>query len=271
MFPASPKKDPKMSRTLLCLPIALALTTMPVLAHAEDGPAMADPFDDYEATHPTATKVAPVKPPPEEKTSGKADDDIIVPWKRGSMMAGLGATFSYTSSSNEVVSGADASNSNLFMRLQLHGAYNLIDKLQVGAALGMMRKSLGREAGENATETDFFVEAQAFYTLPIIPRFAFMPGLGMGLYFGGSDRKLYIQAPAPLNTVVSTTETTSTFGAHATLYALLAYQLSPMWQLRTGLSFSGLVGSESVDSANKSLSTSAFNIGLPIQINMTFK
>ena len=269
------QKDPKMSRTLLCLPVALAITALPVLAHAAEeaapAPAMADPFEDYEATHPQATKVAAVKPPPEEKTAAKTDEDILVPWKKGSLMAGLGATFSYTSSSNEVVSGADASNSNLFMRLQLHGAYNLIDKLQVGGAIGMMRKSLGREAGENATETDFFLEAQAFYTVPIIPRFAFMPGLGMGLYFGGSDRKLYIQAPAPLNTVVSTTETTSTFGAHATLYALLAYQLSPMWQLRTGLSFSGLVGSESVDSANKSLSTSAFNVGLPIQLNMTFK
>jgi hypothetical protein len=51
---------------------------------------------------------------------------------------------------------------------------------------------------------------------------------------------------------------------------LLAYQLSTSFQLRTGLMLTGLVGRESVSSADASLGSSAFHIGLPIQVNYTF-
>lgn len=232
-----------------------------------------DPFEDYKTVNPDAPPVVAVRPKEVEAApkavAADGENTAYVPFRRGSWLVGAGLAFSLNSSSNELVNGTDASNSNHFMRLQAHGGYFLIDRLQLGLGLGMMRKSLGREAGENSTETDFFFELNAHYVLPIVPRFAFTPGVGMGLYFGGSDRRLYVTGPN--NTSVATTETTSTFGFHATLDLLFAYQLSPGWQLRSGLMLSGLVGSESVDSASRSLSSSAFTVGLPLQVNYTFR
>jgi hypothetical protein len=242
-------------------------------ALAEDAPP--DPFEDYAAAHPEAAKVEPVTPPEVAKkqqakpADRNCDDDVVqVPYKKGSWLVGGGLALSYTGSSNELVGGADASNSNLFFRLQAHGAYFLFDRVQLGAGLGLMAKSLGREAGEKATETNFFFEANAHYVLPIVPRFAFTPGVGLGMYFGGSSRTLYVVQPGGAGT--PTTEDTSTIGAHASLNALFAYQLSKTWQLRSGLTLSGLIGSESVASANASLGSSALHIGLPLQLNATF-
>jgi hypothetical protein len=249
---------------------ALAQTAAP--AAASNG---GDPFEDYAAANPDAPVVNPVVPPeviqknaiPAAKSGGTEKSAVKIPSERGGLLFGAGAAFSYTSSKNEVLSGADASNSNFFFRLQGHAAYTLIDRVQVGLGLGIMSKSLGREAGEKATETNYFFELNGTYMLPIADRFAFAPGAGVGLYGGSSSRTLFI--PGANNTSASTTESTGTFGLHASANVLVAYQLSQNFQLRSGLTFTGLFGSESVDSANRSLGSSAFHVGLPLQLNYT--
>jgi hypothetical protein len=259
-----------LSRSVFATALGASLVLASSSASAQEAPP--DPFEDYQAVNPAAPKVEavappkPIAPPPQSKSA--SSDDVALPWKQGQFLGGIGAAFSYTSAKNEVISGADASNSNLFTRFQLHGSYTLIDRLQVGAALGLMAKSLGRTNGEKATELNGLFEINATYMIPITSRLGFAPGVGLGMYLGSSSRDIFVSGTNGVIAPVS--ESTGTLGFHASLNLLLAYQLSTSFQLRTGLMLTGLVGRESVSSADASLGSSAFHIGLPIQVNYTF-
>jgi hypothetical protein len=261
---------PRSTRSILAAVLGTGLLLVSSRAGAQEAPP--DPFDDYQAVNPAAPKVEAVAPPPKAPAvvtpPKSSSDDVQLPWKQGQFLGGVGAAFSYTSAKNEVLSGADASNSNLFTRFQLHGSYTIIDRLQVGAALGLMAKSLGRTGGEKATELNGLLELNATYVLPITSRFGFTPGVGLGMYLGSSSRDIFV--PGANGVIAPVSESTGTLGFHASLNLLVAYQLSTSFQVRTGLMLTGLVGKESVTSADTSLGSSAFHIGLPIQINYTF-
>ena len=103
--------------------------------------------------------------------------------------------------------------------------------------------------------------------LPLGKRFAFLPGLGLGLYFGSSNRPLEVEENGSTSVV---DEETSTFGVAATVYLTLGYQLSPNWHLRAGLALNALLGTESISSRDASLASSTAHVGLPIELHYAF-
>ena len=137
----------------------------------------------------------------------------------------------------------------------------------IGASFGLMQKSVGREEGSGGrSETGWMPEISAQYDIPITKRFALMPGIAMGLYFGGSDRKLRLTTPG--SPVVE--ESTSTFGFAATVALRVGYQISEHFQVRSGLGMFGTIGSETIASQDRSLSTSSANFTLPVELYYTF-
>jgi hypothetical protein len=175
--------------------------------------------------------------------------------------------FSYTGASNEVLGASDESNTTLFIRATPSVGYFVIDNLQIGASLGWLSRSLARESGGRSSENDWLFEATAHYYVPVTQRFAVVPGAGLGMYFGASDRTLRVLEQG---VVRETTETTSTFGVLAGLYLGAAFQVSNGLQLRSGLALNALIGSEKIDSQDQSLAASTVHIGLPIEIFYTF-
>lgn len=219
--------------------------------------AESDPFADYaelkKGTSPKAPEPAVIEP------------ETRLPWQRGVWMLGLRSAFSYTGALAQSITGPSESITTFFFRftptLQLH----VIDKLALGVSFGLLGKSSGREEERGRSEIDWLSEVTAHYTIPVTSRFAITPGVGLGFYFGGSDRRLQLAPAGPL-----VDESTSTRGFAAALYLDVAYQISKNFQLRSGLGFFASAGSESVESVSQNLGTTAFNITLPVEIHYTF-
>lgn len=217
--------------------------------------AQADPFTDYE----DLKKGGPVNRGPQ------TEPEITLPYQRGTWMLGLRSAFSYTGALAQSVQGPSESLTTFFFRftptLQLH----VIDKLALGVSFGMLGKSQGREEERGRSEIDWLSEVTAHYTIPVTQRFAITPGVGMGFYFGGSDRRLQVAQDGPL-----VDESTSTRGFAAALYLDVAYQVTRSLQLRSGLGFFASAGSESIETVDRNLGVTAFNITLPVELHYTF-
>jgi hypothetical protein len=237
--------------------VAVTATAQP------EGSTPPDPFDDYAATHADSEPVAAAPYTPSTRSETTKVVDGTVPTRAGNYYLGASVSFDYAGSSNEQINGPSLVNHNFFTRISPKFGYFVIDRLEIGGSLGLLWKSLSRTNEETTTESDLFLEATAHYHVPA-GRFSLAPGLGLGGYFGGSSRPLSVNGKA-------TTESTSTRGFQATLYLTGAYQVSDHWQLRSGLSLTGLVGSETVGSVDQSLSSSAFYVGIPVQLNYTFR
>lgn len=245
------------------LPFALALSLLsPAALAAGEAP---DPFEDYAGSHPESPPVEAVTPPTRPGASGPGSDaSLVLPWKRGNWQVGGYGTFAYAGSNSDLLSGGEESNRNLFLRLAPRVGYFLMDQVELGASAGILTKSINREGKTISSETDFLLEGSVHYTVPVASRFALIPGAGLGFYFGSSSRPINING-------TETDETTSSRGIAFSLYPMLAYQLTPEWQLRSGLSMTLLYGSELIKSADKRLGTSAAYFGVPIQISYTFQ
>lgn len=221
--------------------------------------AQPDPFADYEAQK----RGAPLP----EVAHTEEPAEVVLPVKRGAFALGLRSAFAYSSTSAESLTGPSETNSTLFLRLAPALEYHVKDNLVVGASFGLLQKSIGREEGSGGrSETSWMPELSAQYDISLTKRLALMPGLGLGLYFGGSDRNLRLNTPG--NPVVE--ESTSTFGVAVTVALRVGYQVSEHLQLRSGLGMFGTIGSESVSSQNVSLGTSSANITLPVELFYTF-
>lgn len=221
--------------------------------------AQPDPFADYDA----AKRGAP--PPSQQPTA--IEPELAIPTRKGAFALGLRTAFAYSTTTAESVSGPSESNTTLFLRLAPSLEYHLRDSLVIGASFGLMQKSIGREEGSGGrSETAWLPEISAQYDIPLTKRFAVMPGLGLGLYFGGSDRKLRLTTPgAPV-----VEESTSTFGLAATIALRVGYQVSEHFQVRSGLGMFATFGSESIASQDRSLATSSANFTLPVELHYTF-
>jgi len=172
-------------------------------------------------------------------------------------------TFAYTSSKNDLLAGGNETNTTMFLRLTPTLATFVQDRFQVGGSAGLLRKSLARESGGKATENDWLFEATGYYFLPLSQRFAFVPGLGLGGYFGSSERTFKTAGQ-------DIKESTDTRGFAASAYLGAAYQMSESWQIRSGLGITALLGSETVSSQGVSLSSSAVHFGVPVELYYTF-
>ncbi len=234
--------------------------------------AQPDPFDDYEKWKQEDT--APPPAAPGDGTENKdpkepADtDEPAFQRNKGLFSFGGRGMFSYTGTSNEALTGPDLSNTTLFYRLSPAVGYFLTENIQLGASIGLLGKSIAREGDRNTTELDVLTEVTAHYVLPMGKRFALMPGVGLGVYLGSSDRPLRVEDSN--GDVTETQENTSTFGVSGSLYLSVAYQLSKNVHLRTGLALNALIGTESVSSQDESLSSSTAHFGLPLELYYSF-
>jgi hypothetical protein len=146
------------------------------------------------------------------------------------------------------LSGEDLSNKTLFFRLTPTVGLTVYKNVLVSASVGLLGNNIPREGGRNATELAALIELTAHYMLPVTRRLAFMPGVGIGPYFGSSDRRLQL----PDGRLID--EPTSTSGFAMSVYVEFGYQISQSFELRTGLALYSLFQSEYVESANKTLS-----------------
>jgi hypothetical protein len=224
-----------------------------------------DPFVDYEAM-----KSGQPPPPPPVEAPAKTAEPIpppqpelqTAPWKWS--VGGRGA-FSYTGIGNATVAGQDLSNRTLFFRLTPTVGLTVYKSILLGASVGLLGNNLPREGGHNATELAALIELTGHYILPVTKRLAFMPGLGIGPYFGSSERRLELSDGRTVD------EPTSTAGLAMSVYVQFGYQISHSFELRTGLALYGLFQTEYVESANKSLAASAVHVGLPVEVHFHFQ
>ncbi|MEB2313939.1 MAG: hypothetical protein OZ921_18965 [Sorangiineae bacterium] len=245
-----------------CVSLPLALSALAPAALAAGEPP--DPFADYQASHPESAPVEVVTPPARPGTGGAdADEPAALPWKQGSWQIGGFGTFEYAGSNSDLLNGGEESNRNLFLRIAPRFGYFILDRVELGGSLGILTKSLNREGKSLSSETDFMLEATISYAVPVTSRFALVPGAGLGFYLGSSSR------PVNLNGT-ETDEDTSSRGIAFSIYPMLAYQLTPDWQIRSGVAMTMLYGSELIKSADERLGTSAAYFGIPIQISYTF-
>lgn len=189
----------------------------------------------------------------------------MLPWQRGVWMLGLRSAFSYTGASATSVVGGSESSTTFFFRFTPTLQVHVIDRLALGASFGVLSRSSGREGGGGASELDWLTEVTAHYTFPITSRFALTPGLGLGFYFGGCDRRLALkEGAAPVD------ESLSTRGFAAALHLDVGYQITKNFQLRSGLGLFASVGSESVETIDGVIGNTAFNFTVPIEVHYTF-
>ena len=259
-----------MTSTFLSSAAALGLTLAANGAYAQQPAQVPDPFEDYEAWktgEPTPSLTPPLKGAPTQATAAPVVNGPKLKLTKGTWNLGARALFSYTGANNELKDGSSESNTTLFIRATPSLSYFIMDRLEVGGSFGWLSKSLARESGGRATEGDWAMEGTAFYHIPLSKRLSFVPGAGLGFYFGSSDNTTRAWVDGAREEIE---ETTDTKGVMAALYLGAAYQLGESWQLRSGLTLNALIGSETINSEDKSLSASTLHVGLPIELYYTF-
>jgi hypothetical protein len=219
--------------------------------------AQPNPFADYEAMKSGA-------PLPRESDGGTVPAAVRFPTTSGSMMLGGRTAFSYTGTNNEVPGGGSVSNRTFLYRITPTFSYLYKDKYLLSGSFGAIGKTITREGGRRDGELDWLLEVSAHYVIPISEKVAFLPGAGVGGYLGSSTKETTGSLGEAL------TEETSTRGLAITLYANLAYQVMPNWQVRSGLALYGLTGSEKATSQPDRQGSSAVHVGLPVEIFYTF-
>jgi hypothetical protein len=186
-----------------------------------------------------------------------ADDKVM---QAGSWSLGADTTFNY---------------STLFLRLTPELGFFIIDNLELNLSAGLFVRQLvrksdveGQEEPETAPETNFLFELGARYFTPDYKGFSAFGGLGMGGYFGSSERNLTIEGTngQPQQVV----EPTDTAGFTVTGQLGAAYMMRERLQLRAGVALSYLIGSEDVPSQDESLGASTFNAGLTFGLHYHF-
>lgn len=178
---------------------------------------------------------------------------------------GAGTQFAYTGTTNEVLTGPDETNRTFFLTLAPRGSLFVADHVEVALSLGLLSKLAARESGGSVAENNFFFAVSGHYHI-LIPdsSFAFIPGLGIGGYFGGSSREFTLDNGNTLD------ETTATRGFLINGHLGIGYHVTDNWRLESGITVGGLFGSEKLKSLNKTLGASAATIGLPLQVVYVF-
>jgi hypothetical protein len=245
---------------------AALAAVLAVLLAPQSAAAQPDPFADYDRWK-EGEPVEPQAPP-----GAGEEEEFSGPWegfRKGVIGVGGRLQLAYTGTDNEVLEGVDESNNSFFFRLTPTVTYTVIDRVHLALSLGVLSKSVSQEAGQDSDETNFFTEAQVYYHIPLgaRSRFSFVPGIGLGFYIGSGSRDLTITKDGEASVVE---ESTTTSGFTAAVYLGLGYALSPRWQIRSGLALNAFLGSESIDSSDASLATSAAHIGLPLELYYAF-
>lgn len=260
-----------LARTLLALVAGSAI--------ASTATAQPDPFEDHEEGRmspealPADEGDAPplpedgdtgpsVTPTPSPEEPGQYGRYVVDQWR---WSVGAITQFSYTGTTNEVLSGADETNRTLFLTVAPRVSLFVANKVEVALSLGLLSKLTARERRDSVAENNFFFEVAGHYHIPISDSsFAFIPGLGVGGYFGSSSRDFQLENGNVLD------ESTSTRGFLINGYLGVGYHASDSWRLRSGLTLGALFGTEKLKSLNQTLDASAAHIGLPLEVVYVF-
>jgi hypothetical protein len=237
-----------------------ALVAMTSTAFSLQAMAQADPFADYEAMKQGQTPPAPPPPAPvaPEPTAPPEPSISTSPWQ---WTIGGRGTFSYTGISNETLLGQQQSNTTFFFRLTPTVGLTVRDQVLVTGSFGLLANNFTREDGRNATALAALLEFTGHYMVPVTRRLVFMPGAGLGMYFGSNDRVLRLADGRKIE------ESSGTVGFALSGYAVFGYMLTSRLEARTGIALYGHWQTEHVESENKTLSASAGHIGVPIELH----
>jgi opacity protein-like surface antigen len=236
----------------LCCCAALTLLTLSTAPVAAQVPVSATP---------TTPAAAASKPAPTGK-SGLS--------RKNNFLLGLGTNFSFTNSTNELVAPAnganEASNSTLFWVLNPEFGWFINDNFQLSINTGVILRLLQREDGNTNMERDWLANVGVKYHIGLNDQFSIIPGIGIGMYFGSSERQLVTTDSAGTARVFD--EPTSTLGLDLWTQLMLGYLVGTNTELQAGFQFRMLYGTETIDSQNKDLS--AFTINTGLALNLTY-
>ncbi len=237
--------------------------------------ALPDPFDAYESSkqeEPPRENKPPNREEKEPETSGNPptseEDTLSSHTEKGAWVLGAGTLFNYTTTTNELTSGRERDNTTLFFRIDPSLGYFVIDNLEVAVSAGLLGRQLERGGNDPATETSWLFEVSARYFWTLNRRFSLFFGLGLGGYFGSSERLITVEQEGEGAQTI--TERTDTLGGSVSSSLGVGYALSRSLQFRAGLGFSGLLGQETLTSAKDPLAVSTLNTGLAIGVYYTF-
>ena len=183
----------------------------------------------------------------------------------GQLGLGFNGAFNFTWVSNDTLEGGDpANNSTLFLLLSPELGYFFSDRAQITFNAGGLVCRLARTAESSNTSTDLLLGVGAKYHVPLTEVFTFIPGVGVGGYFGGASRP--IQVTAEDGTITTADESTSTYGLDLNGQLAFGYLVGERTSLITGLQLHYLLGNENISSLDRSLTIQTFNTSLNIGI-----
>jgi hypothetical protein len=224
------------------------------LLAARGAGAQPNPFDDYERFMAGAPPAA-----------AQAARTPVLKTEPLTWSLGLGAQVSFSRLTYE--RGGDAQDGEamtLLFRILPSVNVFVTDRIQVGVSPGLMVRSGGNSAGDDAADANMLIEATGRYFIPLSPRISFVPGVGIGGYFGSGSRWTNIVVSE--GTQVRADLDTETSGFAMALYLGIAYQLDERLQLRAGLAGNAFFGADKLEGRSSTLSSTATHIGLPIEL-----
>ncbi len=174
----------------------------------------------------------------------------------GSFGLGIGGAFNLTNTKNDVTSGESVDNNTLFLRLNPRAEYFFTDGVPVVFRAGLLTRSLDR-GPTNATETDGIFTVGSGYHLKLNEKIELLFEAELGAYFGSSESSVEINN---VTVDVSTDTRGAAFGAGLGF----SLMVSDNSQLRAGVSYTGLVGNESVQNSDETLSATTHAVGLTL-------
>lgn len=176
--------------------------------------------------------------------------------------------FSQTTSRSEQLAGGTAVDSTFFLRVDSQITLQLINRLEVGLIAGLVSRRLAQELGDAATDVGLALQPLIRYHLPVSPRAAIYAQAAPGFYLGRSTRDVLIDD-----------ELLEEEGTRTRAFVLSSglgvnYRLSEGVQLRFGVGFNGIWGTERIEieeeNIEERLSVSTTNFGTTAGIRYTF-
>lgn len=184
---------------------------------------------------------------------------VIEARKQGTVAIGINWIFNYASNSNEVVDGTKEENTTSFMRLEPQFEYYFTPQVPLTLSAGWLRRSLNRPNGDTAASNEVLLLLGSAYHLEVTPTFSLIGSAALGGYFGSSEQTTQ-------SGTKSINETTGTLGFGTNIGVGASQRFSQSGQFRAGLNYSGLFGSESIESTGKSFAVQTHNVALSIAL-----
>lgn len=188
-----------------------------------------------------------------------AEESKKVTRTKGPVSFGLNFIFNFASNTNEVKDSPDESDGATFLRLEPQFEYYVTPEVPITFSAGWLRRSLSRGDDVTSASNELLLLLGTGYHLPITQAFTLFGTAGVGGYFGSSS--------AQIGNIDATTDTVG-FGGNAAVGAGLNF--SDNGQFRAGLTYTGLVGSETQEMNSESLSVVTHNIALNIGLFYNF-